>query len=284
LYDKESDVAEWSGWGFEFTFRLARDTGEPPDAQPPMWALSFLQNLARYVVNTGNVFEPNHYMDLNGPIALETQTAITAAFFASDPQLPEITTPNGRLKFVQVVGVTGDELSAAQAWDVEKFIATLSRVNPMLVTDLVRRSILDDPAIAEAVRRGQRSDGSSTGVLYNDNVAWSEPAAGRLEITLGAKQADALKMLLAGRVPFGRPFVLQGPNAAVEFKPAEMVAWQPRGDGGVTVDVTPAAAQQLIDHIRPKQGLYALDARVVVRVVPSLIRDHEGKVAQTIGE
>src|SRR5687767_4519289 len=51
LYEKESDVADQSGWGFEFTFRLAGGGDKPP-----MWAVNFLQNLARYVFTSGNPF------------------------------------------------------------------------------------------------------------------------------------------------------------------------------------------------------------------------------------
>jgi hypothetical protein len=50
LYAKEADNPNESGWGFEFTFRVARDTG---DTEPPMWAANLLQNLARYVSSSG---------------------------------------------------------------------------------------------------------------------------------------------------------------------------------------------------------------------------------------
>ena len=60
LYAKESDDPEVSGYGFELTFRLAMEPGEVADAnaEPPTWALNFLQNLARYVFQSGNVWEP----------------------------------------------------------------------------------------------------------------------------------------------------------------------------------------------------------------------------------
>src|SRR4051794_12147157 len=45
LYAKESGDPDESGWGFEFTFRLARD---PADREPPVWAANLLQNLGRY--------------------------------------------------------------------------------------------------------------------------------------------------------------------------------------------------------------------------------------------
>lgn len=116
LYEKESDDPEVSGWGFELTFRLSRPANE---SEPPAWVLNFLQNLARYVFETGNVFQEGHHMNLNGPICLEVETPIRAICFVSDAELPEITTPNGKLLFLQVVGITESEekpLNHGEAW------------------------------------------------------------------------------------------------------------------------------------------------------------------------
>src|SRR5437868_6371298 len=62
LYEKESDDPEVSGFGFELTFRLARQ-----EETPPGWVLNFLQNLGRYVFQTGNAFDIGHYLDCQGP-------------------------------------------------------------------------------------------------------------------------------------------------------------------------------------------------------------------------
>lgn len=71
LYAKESDEPEVSGYGFELTFRLAIAPDTAADAEPPRWAMNFLQNLARYVFQSGNVFKDGDWMTANGPIALE---------------------------------------------------------------------------------------------------------------------------------------------------------------------------------------------------------------------
>lgn len=105
LYEKESKDLELSGYGFELTFRLARSLGE---STPPVWVLNFLQNLARYVFETGNTFGRGHHMSANGPIALDVQTAIRAVVFDLDPEVPSKNTPHGELDFLQVIGVTLD--------------------------------------------------------------------------------------------------------------------------------------------------------------------------------
>lgn len=123
LYTKTSELAEQSGWGFEFTVRVARAPGE---REAPMWAANLLQNLGRYVFKSGNWFDAGHQMDLNGPIALNRpDTALRAIAFADDPELGEIETPFGSLRFLQVVGLTEDEYASTDdqgpvsSWDAE---------------------------------------------------------------------------------------------------------------------------------------------------------------------
>lgn len=70
---------------------------------------------------------------------------------ANDPQLPVIATPNGRLEFSQVVGLTTDEYDAAQDWDTDGLLAVFRRYNRLLITDLSRTSVLDDPDVAREV-------------------------------------------------------------------------------------------------------------------------------------
>lgn len=95
LYEKESDDPAVSGFGFELTFRLKR--GEEKD--PPVWPVSLLQNLARYVFSSGNVFGAGHHMDANGPIALDTDTKLTALGFMPTPNWGNWTLQTAALPF-----------------------------------------------------------------------------------------------------------------------------------------------------------------------------------------
>ena len=97
LYEKESGDPDESGYGFELTFRLKRGLEEAP----PVWPVSLLQNLARYVFSSGNTFGLGHHINCNGPIALETDTQLTALGFCMDPELGELDTPNGHFTFLQ---------------------------------------------------------------------------------------------------------------------------------------------------------------------------------------
>ncbi|HZM74276.1 MAG TPA: suppressor of fused domain protein [Candidatus Limnocylindrales bacterium] len=283
LYDKESDDPDRSGWGFEFTFRPGRDPSDPSGSEPPMWAANFLQNLARYVFTTANAFGPGHHMDLNGPISLaEPDTAIRAVAFADDPELGEIDTPHGRLRFLQVVGLTLDEYAAVEGWDTTRLLEAMTPRLPLLVTDLKRGSLTDDPAVSAAIEEGARRDGSSTASLYVEEASFQD---GR--ITFGASAAPRIARVLAGRLPFDRGLLVDAREGSLGLRPApdgEFRIDQSR-DGFTEFYLPPAAATELIGVLRPVAGSYSLAAApgLVVEIVKSRIRDQSGAVVAEIG-
>ena len=187
-----------SGYGFELTFR---PTCRAVDEKPPIWALNFLQNLGRYVFKTGNPFGVGHTLPLNGPIEQGSATLIHAVSFALDPQLPPISTPNGRVEFLQIVGLTMDELHAISSWNAEAFLDLRRFDDPLLLTELTRASWLDHPGFAAEVARRTEQDGSSCGwlnlVLECDTT--SEPVCVRVQTIA----VDGLKQRLLGRLPYG---------------------------------------------------------------------------------
>jgi hypothetical protein len=272
LYDKQSQNPEESGWGFEFTFRLRRD---PAETEPPVWAANFLQNLARYVFQTGNWFEPNHHMDLNGPIALERETLIRAIVFTEDPELGAIATPNGTVQFLQVVGITLDEYAATQAWSVRDFLELLAQRLPLLVTDLDRRSLTDDPAVAEAVEEGRRVEGSSTGSLALAEFGW-RPDGDLVRLVFGANVAGRVAQGLLGRLPFGRTLELAGPESSAEFSSGSFfVGAADEAPDQLEVVLTDEALDGLLQVLVPDVGVRAAPgaAPLVVEIVHSDLPD-----------
>lgn len=91
----------------------------------------------------GRWFEENHYIPVNGPIRLNTDTEIVGFAFALDPELGKINTPHGEVSFLQLVGITSSELERLKAnsttSEVEKLINELKKENPLLITDLNRK-------------------------------------------------------------------------------------------------------------------------------------------------
>lgn len=286
LYEKESEDLEYSGYGFELTFRLNRG---PDEEEPPAWALNLLQNMGRYVFRSGNVFQSGDYLDANGPICLNADTALTALAFAEDPQLPMIDTPNGKVQFIQMVGITKDELQAMQTWNTLGLLEVCQPYMPYYITDLTRASFLETPAVAEAVNAGRERDGSNTGFLFVDQLAW-EPEKKSLfkktpaKLTLGAKQADIVGKLLRGRLLKGRNLTLVSSGLRVVFEPGEQAGWKTEAEE-VQITLHDAAAAELSEKLLPKAGAFEVASLpgAVIEVVKTHIKDNEGNVVETIG-
>jgi suppressor of fused-like protein len=139
LNEKKSKDKNVSGWGFELSFRLLRQEGE---SNPPEWPVHLLQKLARYVFNTKNPFDHENYIRWGGPITKDAETTLSALIFSTDPQLGEIDTPNGKVKFLSAIGITAEEHTFADEKGPETLLAKLLSKNPLGVVNLKRNSIL----------------------------------------------------------------------------------------------------------------------------------------------
>ena len=139
-YDEEAAGGEFSGWGFELTFRLALETSAISHRAEdvPNWSMSLMQNLARYVYNSQKWFEHGHYIDAKGPIKAGSATDKTAIVFLGDPELPTAETPHGSLDFLQIVGITSNELNGlqSQTLSVESLIDKMTASQSLLITSL----------------------------------------------------------------------------------------------------------------------------------------------------
>ena len=277
LYEKESDDPEVSGYGFELTFRLKRGEEE----QPPVWPVNLLQNLARYVFSSGNAFGLGHHMDANGPIALEAETKLTALGFRIDPELGEMDTPNGHFAFLQVVGLTADEMAAMMCWNGEKFLSELEQQIPLCITDLSRPSMMENPALRGVWQEGMDRDGSSTAFLYMDELG-VRLENGHVTLRLGAGHNRTLTRMLRARVGKGRELFLQGSDTAVLFRPGEQAG--ACEEDGVTVLTLPEdALKELCGALGPHAGVCTLSAfPMTVELAPTAITDRDGNVIQVI--
>ncbi|XP_058823862.1 suppressor of fused homolog isoform X2 [Topomyia yanbarensis] len=85
-----------SGMGFELTFRLVKSS-DSADERPPTWPANLLQALAK---------------------SLDGKTSnIQHMLIAEDPQMSRTETPFGWVDFLQIVGVTSEELEQASRWN-----------------------------------------------------------------------------------------------------------------------------------------------------------------------
>jgi hypothetical protein len=141
-YDEESVGQDFSRFGFEMTFRLA---SELPPAEEPLWVCNLLQNIARYVFQSGKWFEQYHWIPANGPIRSDYDTDIVGLAFVHDPILAPVDSPHGRVEFIQAFGITQSELDTLKSTKqtAEAIIENHRKSNPLLITDLSRKDGID---------------------------------------------------------------------------------------------------------------------------------------------
>lgn len=282
LYDKQSEDLEESGFGFELTFRLAAEPGEHREGTPPSWPMNLLQNLARYVFSSGNVFEAGHHLDANGPIALDSPTQQRHLAFVNDPQLPPIPSANGRLAFLQLVGLTDEEMAAVKRWSTQGVLDVFLPAMPLWITELARPSLLEDPAVAAQLEAGSQREGSSTGMLFVEMLDWS--VEGPLTtLVLGAGQVASVLELLPLRLHHDKPLLILANDRQWRFEPGVADDVQSDADS-VRCVLSDASLAAMLASVRPERGLYPLPGgRLQVEVRPTLLRDGQGEVIREIG-
>ncbi|MCM1183910.1 MAG: suppressor of fused domain protein [Roseburia sp.] len=113
LYEKKSDNKAVSGYGMEFTLKLKKDRYENETAELEC-ICGILQSIARITFTSGELFNAYEYVYTGQTqgIDAKTQSNITGFITIPDKELRTIDTPNGRVEFVEFIGVTNDELLA----------------------------------------------------------------------------------------------------------------------------------------------------------------------------
>ncbi|WUI01498.1 suppressor of fused domain protein [Spirillospora sp. NBC_00431] len=273
IYPRDEPVPHWHliGYaltapheerGYEFTLRVPR---LPAEQNPPNWALAHLENLASYVAKSGNDFKPGHYIEFPNPIDPDRPgSAVRAGALVLDPELGRAETPLGEVAFLQFVGITTDELHAAQSWNVDGLIEALVPHLPVLLTDLDRLSLADNPGVARAVSEGSRRDGSGTGFLFFHQLDADTSDGVTLEI--GAQHVPQLTRVLPARVPHGNPLILRGPRRPVVLVPGPVFAHN-ETDQALEITLPDAVSHGIAEAVRPHPGTYIVDA-LTIEVVP----------------
>lgn len=286
LYEKESNNLDYSGYGFELTFRLIKSKDEQ---EPPSWALNLLQNLARYVFNSGNIFKDGDYLDVNGPIYSHSNTKLTALAFIEDIELACIDTPNGKVSFIQIVGITADELEAMQIWNTLGVLNVCSSYMPHYITNLSRQSFLNETKVVDAVEKGSGMEGSNTGILFNEQVTWTSMKKGLFKtkpavITFGAKQARTIGKIIQGRAIKRKSLELIGNEKRVVFSFGKQPAVIEK-DNSIEVILDEITVNELTQQLQPVQKQFSVDSlnNVVFKIIKTEIKDQNGNVVETIG-
>jgi hypothetical protein len=295
LTSDAADGDDGRNWTFELTARLARSADE---LHPPLFMANVLQNLARYVAESGNAFGPGHTIDLHGPLELGSDTPVSHVVFVEDPELgfadrSDPAVDDDAVDFLQVVGLTADEAAAKKSWNVEGFSGLYADRYPLLVTRLDRVSLLLDPHAVAALESGRSREGASTAGLAVDPLVVRDTTSAldrirrrrEITVTIGAATVDTLCLLLPLRLRFGRTLYLQGSSARMTFTPDPDVPVHEHEPADWVVGLSLPQVEAIANQLLPRRGTYRLDLLpgVVFEVEPTIVHDDDGGVVTTIG-
>ena len=270
-----------SGYGFELTFRLKR-SAEDNDT-PPVWPMNMLQNLARYVFSTGNVFASGHHLNGNGPLALDTNTQLTCLGFITDPEFGTIETVNGSMVFLEAVAITHDEMDAMMCWSGENFLNELCRQIPYGIADLSRTTLMCQPDFRSAWEQGVARDGSSTSLIYLSE-AQATLKGNKGSLILGAGHIVQVVTLIKARLDKDRKFLLQNGDTLIGFESSKEAKLYMDMDNGVfVIAMTKDALNEFCHLLKPHIGIYTMTTMpLTIEVIPTNNRDSEGNIVETI--
>ncbi len=113
LFEKKSNIKEVSGYGMEFTLKLKKDNYENEESEIQC-ICGILQSIARITFTKGELFNVYEYLYTGQTEGIDCnrKSNITGFITVPDDKFHEIDTPNGKVCFVEFVGVTDSELKA----------------------------------------------------------------------------------------------------------------------------------------------------------------------------
>ncbi|MNW56970.1 hypothetical protein D3C74_347310 [compost metagenome] len=176
-----------------------------------------------------------------------------------------------------------------KTWNTLGLLDACKEVLPGYITELSRDSMLQIPAVSDAVRTGIERDGSNTGFLYVDQLSW-EPGKKRLPgktpavLTVGAKQAETIGKLLRGRLHKGKALTLASQSLQIIFEPGEETGYEAVEDK-VSLKLDTAVTSELSQLLAPKEDIISLSSfkGMNIRIVKTYIKDQAGNVVSEIG-
>ncbi len=139
IYEKECENKEISGYGYELTFKLKKENYEDEEAELKN-ICGILQMVARLVFRNGEVFNADEFIYTGQSTGIDAfqKSSLTGFILIKDPTVKSIDTPNGKVNFLELVGMTDAELKTLSS------IGTVRDIYAELgsdITDYHRQSI-----------------------------------------------------------------------------------------------------------------------------------------------
>ncbi len=226
----------------ELWLRVAKAKEE---LEVPSWAPALLSTLVARVQSGELTPDPNQIVVLANGVAPGLASELSGLAFTP------IT--DGLL----AVPVMRDEAKAVREWSPTGLIDVLARVDPHLVTDLERPSLLQSPRARVLIEQRMDLEGSSMSSMTAEVSEFAKSAAGHTW-KLSSDAVETLISLLKGRIGHLRSFSVASDSHRVEVINADApsVAFAPKV---TTVKLSMVAARQLRAQLKAKPGSYAFE-------------------------
>jgi len=246
LEEKESESTELSGYGFELTFRLLAQSKEK---SPPSWPCELLNDIARNVFESSSALHAGAFVEFHHPINIGSGTKLEASVVAHDSELGTIQTPNGSIDFLQVFGLTADEVHLLKRWSGDQFLATIKqRLGKLLITDLDRESMSDDPCVALKIEESIRNDSRTGSTIKCPIAEWI--FMNRISVSLSKGIVADLRKFLPERLKADSDLTIRGPECKIVFRKARKANFNIE-DTDLIIELPLTEAQKFCDQLAP---------------------------------
>jgi hypothetical protein len=242
--------------GYEVSLRVARAREE---VEPPAWALALLERqIARARSGDGPRPDGAWYLVEANPMVADQPNPLCALAFAVDEQWGAVTTAWAQVPVWQLVPLRQDEERLVREWCPSGLVEVLRALEPWLVADPERPSVLESPRARSVIEQRVAREGSS---LTSMQARVSHVALTRDRATwrLSADAVDTFIALLKGRTAHQRPFSVRGGGQPLEVRPGDVPALEPTPTGP-TLKLSQVASRQLRAQLRARVGRYAIEA------------------------
>lgn len=240
--------------GFELSLRVQKLKEE---LAAPAWAVALLTGLIERVKAGALAGDTNQVLLLASGVAPGTDSEHAGLVLTPDPEGGALQADGHTVPVFLCVPVTRDEARAVREWSPAGLVEVLARVDPLLISDLERPSLLQSPRARVLIDQRMEREGSSLSTM---TAATSELAKSGAGVTwkLSADAVDTLVSLLKGRIGHLRPFSVVSDGTRVEFLSAEAPSFSLDGQT-LVVKLSLVAARQLRSQLRAKAGSYTFD-------------------------
>ena len=227
----------------ELTLRVLK---RKEDFDAPAWGSALLASLVERL-QRGEFTPAEHFvLQWPGPLAPGLASELSALIFSP--------IDTGWL----VVAITRDEAQLVREWSPAGLLEVLRRLDPRLLIDLERPSLLQTPRARAVIEQRVAQEGSSLSSM-SASVSQMSTAGAATTWRLSADAVDTFIALLKGRIGHLRSFVVNAPGQQIDVMSADRpgVEVTPKR---ATLKLSLVAARQLRATLRAAPGRYTSEA------------------------